>query len=47
LPRDYSLYIDDILESIEKIYRYIDDYDLEAFSKDESPGYGMGKDCRP
>ena len=35
MPRDYRLYIDDILESIEKIYRYIEDYDLESFSKDE------------
>jgi uncharacterized protein with HEPN domain len=35
MPRDYKIYFDDILESIEKINRYIIGMDLKTFSEDE------------
>lgn len=34
--KDPNIYLDDILESIEKIERYIKDYDFQAFSKDDA-----------
>jgi uncharacterized protein with HEPN domain len=35
MPRDYKVYFEDILESIDKINRYISGMDLETFSEDE------------
>ena len=35
MPRDYKLYLEDILESIEKISCYINGMDLETFSGDK------------
>lgn len=35
MPRDYKLYLEDILESIEKICSYIIGMDLETFSVDK------------
>ncbi len=35
MPRDYKIYIGDILNSIEKIERYTKDIKLEDFEKDE------------
>ena len=35
MPRDYKIYIGDILNSIEKIERYTNDIKLEDFEKDE------------
>jgi len=34
MPRDYRLYLDDVLDSIKQINEYITGYDKEAFSKD-------------
>lgn len=33
--RDYKVYLEDILESIEKIYSYIGGMDLDSFSNDQ------------
>jgi uncharacterized protein with HEPN domain len=35
MPRDYKLYLGDILESIERINSYITGKDLESFSDDQ------------
>lgn len=35
MPRDYKLYLEDIVESIEKIKSYIIGMDLETFSDDQ------------
>jgi uncharacterized protein with HEPN domain len=35
MPRDYRLYLDDILEAIARIDRYTSDLDFAAFSADE------------
>ena len=35
MSRDYSLYLNDILESCEKVQAYIADYDFEKFFVDE------------
>jgi uncharacterized protein with HEPN domain len=35
MPRDYKIYLEDILESIEKIKRYIAGMELENFASDE------------
>jgi uncharacterized protein with HEPN domain len=35
MPRDYRLYLDDILEAIEKIREYTDNFDYSAFEKDK------------
>ena len=34
MPRDYRLYLDDILESINKIFSFVRDMDFERFSAD-------------
>ena len=34
MPRDYRLYLDDILESINKIFAYVQDMDFESFAAD-------------
>lgn len=35
MSRDWMLYIDDMVEACEKIIRYINDYDMNAFISDE------------
>jgi uncharacterized protein with HEPN domain len=35
MPRDYRLYLEDILEAITRIERYTQDIDFPAFSADE------------
>ena len=35
MKRNYSLYIDDILRSIEKIERFVEGYDFESFREDD------------
>lgn len=35
MKRNYLLYIDDILRSIDKIERFVDGYDFEAFKGDD------------
>ena len=35
MSRDYRLYLDDILDSINKITLYIEDMDLDVFSTDQ------------
>ena len=35
MPRDFSVYLDDILKSISKIEEYIDDYSFEQFVEDK------------
>jgi uncharacterized protein with HEPN domain len=35
MPRDYKVYLEDILETIGKIQRYTANLSLEAFSGDE------------
>ena len=35
MPRDYRLYLDDILEAVAKIERYVAGMDLDAFAGDE------------
>ena len=34
MPRDYRLYLDDILEAVHQIQTYLEDMDEEAFKKD-------------
>lgn len=34
MPRDYRLYLDDILEAIDRIREYVQGMDAEAFSSD-------------
>ena len=35
MPRDFSVYLDDILKSISNIEEYIDDYSFEQFVVDK------------
>ena len=35
MPRDFSVYLDDILKSISNIEEYIDDYSFEQFVEDK------------
>ncbi len=35
MPRDFRLYLDDILESISRIYEYVADMDFDSFSEDK------------
>lgn len=44
MPRDFRLYLDDIVEAIRQIRTYMADQDQEAFSKDrKNPGCGYSK----
>ncbi len=40
MPRDYRLYLEDILQAIERIERYTQGLDLAAFSADEMRAFG-------
>lgn len=35
MKRNYALYVDDILRSIEKCERFVEGYDFEAFKEDD------------